>query len=127
MAFYLITSFTVYNDLTHPPATFVSNKYAYRQPDGGYNNVTLPDLGRAGTPYSRSVQQIHPLPAHMLPDPGLLFDTLLKREKVSSVLLYLFIYPFLIGFAVRASSGWTFQFDVRLGRTGHPFGISHVT
>lgn len=39
-------------------------------------------MGKAGMPYSRSVQQIHPLPGHMLPDPGLVFDTLLKREKV---------------------------------------------
>lgn len=39
-------------------------------------------MGKAGTPYARSVQQVHPLPRHMLPDPGLVFDTLLKREKV---------------------------------------------
>ncbi|KAF9259927.1 hypothetical protein L218DRAFT_873505, partial [Marasmius fiardii PR-910] len=37
-------------------------------------------LGRAGEPYARSVQQSHPLAAHELPDPGLIFDTLLKRE-----------------------------------------------
>lgn len=30
---------------------------------------------QAGTPYSRSVQQTHPLPQNQLPDPGLLFDT----------------------------------------------------
>ncbi|KAL5512887.1 hypothetical protein ACEPAH_3285 [Sanghuangporus vaninii] len=71
----------LYNDLTHPPSTFVSNTYQWRSADGSYNNVNLPDMGKAGTAYARSVQQIHPLPGHMLPDPGLVFDTLLKREK----------------------------------------------
>lgn len=40
-------------------------------------------------PYSRSVQQIHPLPGHMLPDPGLVFDTLLKREAVCPIAHFL--------------------------------------
>jgi linoleate 10R-lipoxygenase len=70
----------LYNDLAHPAATLVGNKYAWRTADGSLNNVDLPDLGKAGTPYSRSVQQGHPLPANQLPDPGLLFDTLLRRE-----------------------------------------------
>ena len=85
----------VYNDLAHPAATSISNKYAWRTADGSYNNIDLPDLGKvrllqlqlskgllnsffffqAGTPYSRSVQQSHPLPQNQLPDPGLLFDT----------------------------------------------------
>jgi hypothetical protein len=30
---------------------------------------------KAGTPYSRSVQQANPLPKNQLPDPGLVFDT----------------------------------------------------
>ncbi|KAF9530418.1 linoleate diol synthase [Crepidotus variabilis] len=70
----------LYNDLCHPPATSISNKYAWRTADGSYNNIDLPDLGKAGTPYSRSVQQSHPLPRNQLPDPGLVFDTLLKRQ-----------------------------------------------
>ncbi|KAH6915985.1 heme peroxidase [Coprinopsis sp. MPI-PUGE-AT-0042] len=69
-----------YNDLTHPSATSVGNKYAWRTADGSFNNIDLPDLGKAGMPYSRSVQQTHPLPINQMPDPGLLFDTLLKRE-----------------------------------------------
>ena len=76
------TPTTVYNDLTHPPSTYVSNKYAWRSADGSYNNVNIPEMGKAGNPYSRSVQMVHPLPGHMLPDAGLVFDTLLKREKV---------------------------------------------
>ncbi|THH03482.1 hypothetical protein EW145_g6221 [Phellinidium pouzarii] len=71
----------LYNDLTHPPATYVSNTYAWRSADGSFNNVSVPDMGKSHTPYARSVQQVHPLPPHMLPDPGLVFDTLLKREK----------------------------------------------
>ncbi|KAF4610857.1 hypothetical protein D9613_007045 [Agrocybe pediades] len=70
----------LYNDLSHPPATSISNKYAWRTADGSYNNIDIPDMGKAGTPYSRSVQQQHPLPRYQLPDSGLVFDTLLKRE-----------------------------------------------
>ncbi|EDR13977.1 linoleate diol synthase [Laccaria bicolor S238N-H82] len=70
----------LYNDLTHPAATSISNKYAWRTADGSYNNIDVPDMGKAGTPYSRSVQQSNPLPKNQLPDPGLVFDTLLKRE-----------------------------------------------
>ncbi|KAK7049205.1 hypothetical protein VNI00_005806 [Paramarasmius palmivorus] len=70
----------LYNDLYHPPATCIGNKYAWRTADGSFNNVSIPEMGRAGEPYARSVQQSHPLPAHELPDPGLIFDTLLKRE-----------------------------------------------
>jgi linoleate 10R-lipoxygenase len=43
-------------------------------------------LGKAHEPYARSVQQAHALPLNMLPDAGLVFDTLLKREKVSGFL-----------------------------------------
>lgn len=39
-------------------------------------------MGKAGQPYARSVQQTHPIPRNLLPDAGLVFDTLLKREKV---------------------------------------------
>ncbi|KAL0953741.1 hypothetical protein HGRIS_004930 [Hohenbuehelia grisea] len=70
----------LYNDLSHPPATYIGSKYAWRQADGSHNNIDAPDMGKAGTPYSRSVQQTHPLPRNQLPDAGLVFDTLLKRE-----------------------------------------------
>ena len=73
---------TVYNDLPHPAATYIGNKFAWRTADGSGNNVALPDMGRAGTPYSRSVQQYHAIPQDTLPDPGLVFDTLLKRDGV---------------------------------------------
>ncbi|KAG5723411.1 Psi-producing oxygenase C [Termitomyces sp. T112] len=70
----------LYNDLAHPPATSLSNKYAWRTADGSFNNPDLPDMGKADTPYARSVQQSHPLPRNKLPDAGLIFDTLLRRE-----------------------------------------------
>jgi len=41
-------------------------------------------MGKADLPYARSVQQMHPLPRNMLPDAGLVFDSLLKRKKVET-------------------------------------------
>ncbi|OBZ73945.1 Linoleate 10R-lipoxygenase [Grifola frondosa] len=59
--------------------------YLSKRPPGALstklqNTVVQLHLGKAGTPYARSVQQIHAVPGHDLPDPGLVFDTLLKRE-----------------------------------------------
>ncbi|KDQ18824.1 hypothetical protein BOTBODRAFT_28325 [Botryobasidium botryosum FD-172 SS1] len=71
----------LWRDLPHPPSTFVSEEYAYRTADGSNNNVRDPNLGKSGTPYARSVQQVHPLPANQMPDPGLIFDSLMKRDK----------------------------------------------
>jgi hypothetical protein len=59
-------------------------QYNFRTADGSFNNIAIPDLGKAGMPYARSVQQAHPLPPSELPDPGLLFDALLKRDGVST-------------------------------------------
>lgn len=73
----------MYNDLGHPPETLVGSNYCFRQADGSNNGVSVLDLGKADSPYARSVQQTHPLPASELPDPGLIFDILLKREAVS--------------------------------------------
>ena len=73
----------VYDDLPHPPATYLGKDYQWRAADGSNNNMDVPDLGKAGTPYARSVQQSHPLPGNAMPDAGLIFDTLLRREEVS--------------------------------------------
>ena len=48
-------------------------------------------MGKAGMPYARSVQQMHPIPRNTLPDAGLVFDTLLRREKVRHTLPLAFI------------------------------------
>ncbi|EKM53146.1 uncharacterized protein PHACADRAFT_259331 [Phanerochaete carnosa HHB-10118-sp] len=86
----------LYKDLPHPPAGYLSvpNEtshalqkrhkgvtYAFRTADGSDYNVLYPELGKAGVPYARSVPSTLPLPASALPDPGLVFDMLLKRDK----------------------------------------------
>lgn len=82
---------TVYDDLSHPPATYIGTQYAYRQPDGSYNNICDPNMGKADLPYARSVQQTHPNPRNMLPDAGLVFDSLLKRKKVEALVIILIV------------------------------------
>lgn len=87
---------TVYKDLPHPPSGYLalaSNpppsgspstqnvKYAFRSADGSNYNVLEPNLGRAGLPYARSVPSVNCIPPQYLPDPGLVFDTLLKRDE----------------------------------------------
>ena len=66
-----------------PPASYLGPSHSFRQADGGGNNLQYPDLGRAGFAYSRSVQGKWCMPPETLPDPGLIFDTLLKRRAVS--------------------------------------------
>ncbi|THH01371.1 hypothetical protein EW026_g1293 [Hermanssonia centrifuga] len=57
------------------------SQYAFRTADGSGNNVLCPDLGKAGMPYARSVQNKQPFPPNTLPDPGLVFDSLLKARE----------------------------------------------
>lgn len=75
----------LYRDLPHPPSTKMGNEYAWRTADGGNNSALDPDMGRSFTPYSRSCSSAHPLPKNELPDAGLLFDSLIRRDKVSFV------------------------------------------
>ncbi|KAG8950753.1 hypothetical protein FRC04_007172 [Tulasnella sp. 424] len=72
----------LYNDLPHPPQAIVGRKHRYRSADGSGTSLWHKDMGKAGVPYARSVQGTHPLPANELPSPELVFDALLKREKV---------------------------------------------
>ncbi|KIY63464.1 heme peroxidase, partial [Cylindrobasidium torrendii FP15055 ss-10] len=69
----------LYNDLYHPPPTYLGDNYKFRSADGSNNSISDPNLGKAGQPYARSVQQVSPL--RDLPDAGLVFDTLLQRDK----------------------------------------------
>ncbi|KAL0563971.1 hypothetical protein V5O48_018086 [Marasmius crinis-equi] len=90
----------LYKDLPHPPSGYMSTlsgsapqppsssstkpgsiEYAYRSSDGSGYNPLFPTLGKAGTPYARSVPSTRSPPLSSLPDSGLVFDTLLKREK----------------------------------------------
>lgn len=57
-------------------------EYQFRSADGSGNNVSIPDLGKAGMPYSRSVQATHALVASELPDAELVYQSLLRRDKV---------------------------------------------
>ena len=68
----------LYNTLAHPPATYLGRQY--RTADGSYNNLTIPEIGKAHTNYARSVQSKQTQPWNMYPDAGLIFDTLFKAD-----------------------------------------------
>ncbi|KAK3056866.1 hypothetical protein LTR09_001904 [Extremus antarcticus] len=87
---------TLWNDLQHPPQMLLSDEFIYRQPDGSKNNYMLPQMGAAGMPYARTVPP-KTLRAGAMPDPAVLFDTLMARKnpegtehptKISSMLFY---------------------------------------
>ncbi|KHN98764.1 heme peroxidase [Metarhizium album ARSEF 1941] len=70
--------------------------YQYRLPDGSFNSVLQPNLGKAGTPYAKSVRPLKRLQG-VKPDAGLLFDLLMARDDdnfvenpagISSMLFY---------------------------------------
>lgn len=92
----------VYKDLPHPPSGYLALpptssqpsaqaptsytpgtyvNYAYRSADGSNYNPLIPSMGQAGTPYARSVPSGVQTNLKNLPDPGLVFDTLLKRPS----------------------------------------------
>ncbi|KAF5368150.1 hypothetical protein D9615_010185 [Tricholomella constricta] len=71
---------TLYNTVPHPPVSYLGPFSTYREADGGGNSAQNTNIGRGGTPYSRSVQGKAGLPRHSLPDPSLVFDTILKRR-----------------------------------------------
>ncbi|EKG17339.1 Cytochrome P450 [Macrophomina phaseolina MS6] len=86
---------TLWNGLEHPPISYLGESFKYRAADGSNNNIMYPQLGAAGSHYARSVVGTH-LRSTTLPEPGLIFDSLLKRDglarehptKVSSHLFY---------------------------------------
>lgn len=69
----------LYHDLPHPPATLAGPEARYRRHDGGGNSPWNPEMGKAGTPYSRSVPPTKPKGPN-LPDPELVWEHLLKRN-----------------------------------------------
>ncbi|KAG2416425.1 hypothetical protein HFD88_007640 [Aspergillus terreus] len=86
----------LWRSLQHPPLSYFGNKYQYRTPDGSYNNPLEPNLGKAGSPYARSIPRIKTMHG-VRPDPGLLFDLLMARDDstfkenpagISSMLFY---------------------------------------
>ncbi|RDA92085.1 hypothetical protein CP533_3590 [Ophiocordyceps camponoti-saundersi (nom. inval.)] len=53
--------------------------FQYRTPDGRGNNVLQPDVGKAGSPYARTVRATKRLHG-VKPDAGILFDLLMARD-----------------------------------------------
>jgi hypothetical protein len=86
----------LWSALPHPPLSSLGSKYQYRDADGANNNIRIPDLGAAGSPYARSAKPVI-LQNIALPDPGVIFDSLMDRgdtfephpNKISSMLFYL--------------------------------------
>ncbi|KAL2422066.1 Linoleate 10R-lipoxygenase [Exophiala dermatitidis] len=70
----------LWNSLQHPPMSYMGDDHRYRSGDGSNNSYIFPKLGAANTPYARSVNPKIVQPG-ALPDPGLLFDSLLAREE----------------------------------------------
>jgi linoleate 10R-lipoxygenase len=77
-------------------------------------------MGKADLPYARSVQQTHPLPHNMLPDAGLVFDSLLKRKKVETLVILIFTITLTGTGLVCQASGGTVQHDVLIRGACHP-------
>ncbi|KAL2835185.1 Psi-producing oxygenase A [Aspergillus cavernicola] len=85
----------LWNDLEHPPISYLGSDSMYRKADGSGNNHFWPSIGAAGSPYARSVRPTT-VQSPALPEPETLFDCLLRRteykehpNKISSVLFYL--------------------------------------
>lgn len=85
----------LWTDLPHPPTMSLGKEFKYRDADGANNNINLPNLGKARTPYARSVSP-QVMQNTALPDPGDIFDMLLARgdkftphpNGISSMLFY---------------------------------------
>lgn len=70
----------LWKDLPHPAGTTASPEARYRKHDGSGNNPWSPDMGKAGSQYSRSVPAVQPKGPGTLPDPELVFENLLRRK-----------------------------------------------
>lgn len=69
----------LWHDLPHPPPTMAGPAARYRKHDGSANNPWIPEMGKAGSPYARSVPPLKTKGPN-LPDPELVYDQLLKRN-----------------------------------------------
>ena len=69
----------LWHDLPHPSPTIAGPASRYRRHDGGNNNPWLPEMGKAGSPYSRSVPPMKPKGPN-LPDVESVYEALLKRD-----------------------------------------------
>ncbi|KAJ4297739.1 hypothetical protein N0V90_005634 [Kalmusia sp. IMI 367209] len=85
----------LWNDLEHPPLSYLGSKYQYRSADGSFNSLIHPQLGAAGTPYARTVKPSM-MQTPCRPDAGVVFDSVMTRKHaephpngISSVLFYI--------------------------------------
>lgn len=86
---------TLWNNLAHPPISYLGDEFRYRTADGSNNvclllvaqrtdehlelmrilqNIMYPSLGAAGSHYAQSVAPKHE-PTVELPDPSIIFDS----------------------------------------------------
>ncbi|POS70390.1 linoleate diol synthase [Diaporthe helianthi] len=86
----------LWGSLEHPVLNYIGAKSMYRSADGSNNNPLWPSMGAAGTTYARSVRPTI-MPPGALPDPGLIYDSVMRRSSsgyrkhpnnVSSILWY---------------------------------------
>ena len=70
----------LWGDLPHPVVTYAGPTARYRRHDGGGNNPHHPEMGKAGTPYSRNVPPMKPKGPN-LPDVEAVYETLLRRDE----------------------------------------------
>ncbi|PNP73611.1 hypothetical protein FNYG_13052 [Fusarium nygamai] len=64
----------LWDNLRHPPLSYLGDEFRYRAADGSNNNILYPHLGAAGSHYARSVVPKHKRTS-ILPDPSLIFDS----------------------------------------------------
>lgn len=92
---------TLWDSLQHPPLSYLGPKFQYRTPDGSFNNIMFPDMGKAGMPYAKAVRSAKKLHGAR-PDPGVLFDLLMARgdttfkENPAGISSFLFYHATII-------------------------------
>ncbi|CZT12902.1 related to Psi-producing oxygenase A [Rhynchosporium agropyri] len=69
----------LWHDLPHPAYAQAGPTARYRKNDGSGNNPWIPEMGKAGAPYCRTVPPLKNQGPN-LPDPELVYDQLLKRN-----------------------------------------------
>ncbi|OTB12803.1 hypothetical protein K445DRAFT_369110 [Daldinia sp. EC12] len=88
---------TLWNSLEHPPAEISAGNTRYRKANGSNNNRAAPSMGAAKTRYARTIPP-KVFQGPNLPDPGLIYDSIMVRDeksfrehpnKISSMLFYL--------------------------------------
>jgi hypothetical protein len=69
----------LWHDLPHPPPALAGPSSRYRRHDGGNNSPWDPEMGKAGSAYSRSVPPMKPKGPN-LPNPEDVYEALLRRK-----------------------------------------------